>query len=427
MPTTTPTPPFRVTVLGAGFAGQKVALGLSRVPGVEVCVLDVVADAAFQPLLYQIAAGALAPEAVQLPLAAALAAPNVQVVRGTVDAVDLQQRQIRLAQGALPPPFADGWDALVLATGGETAYPSSLPSSRRGLGLHTLADALALRDQLETNLAAAVAAAASGDAAGAKRLRTVCVVGGGPTGVEYAGAVAQRLAEGAGGLGAHRILLLERGPTLLSTYGAAQRDSASARLRALGVDVELGVGVQELDHDGLATSLGRIDAGLVCWAAGAQARSLEISPAEVARDPSQRLMVDACCRIPGFDQIYAIGDMAHFLPTGSLTPLPGVAPVAQQQGACVAANIARALEGAPAEPFFHRNMGQMAVLGMGEQAVVEMGPLKLRGWAGGAIWLAVHLAVLPSMGLRVQVARAWGAYFAGRILRGRGFSATGGA
>ena len=323
-----------VVVVGAGFGGLEAARGLGRAP-VRVTVLDRCNHHLFQPLLYQVATAGLSPGDIASPIRRVLARyENTQVLLADVQRVDVADRVVVLAEQRIV------YDYLVLATGSSHAYFGHPEWGRSAPGLKTLDDALDIRRRVLTAFEDAERQPNEDER---RRLLTFVIVGGGPTGVELAGA----LAEIAHHTLAHefrridpasaKIILVEGGPTILSTYPESLRTAARRSLRRLGVEVREGAVVTGIEPGLVRTKEETLRVGTVLWAAGVAASSLGASLG-VPLDRAGRVVVEPDLSIPGYPEVFVIGDLASFTQGGD-RPLPGVAPVAQQQGRHAAANI----------------------------------------------------------------------------------------
>ena len=400
---TTPRARPRVVIVGAGFGGLAVAKGLAGTP-VDVMLIDRTNHNLFQPLLYQVGTAALAPSDIAVPVRSIFSdRPDVSVLMGEVTGVDLQHDTVAVADvGAVP------FDFLVLATGSVYSWFGHDDWAAHAHVLKTLDDALALRGGL---LAAFELAESRTDPAEIARLLTFVIVGGGPTGVELAGAIAElahsTLARDFRRIrtATARIVLCEGGPHLLPGFPAALSDYARSRLQALHVEVLTGTPVEGVDHDGVTAGGQRISSANVLWCAGTQATPAAAwVGAPQARNRAVKVGPD--CSVPGRPTIFAIGDVVELAgPNGK--PLPGVGPVAKQQGAYVAEVIARRVTGRPPPPpFAYKDAGQLAMVGR-SSAVADLGRIKLTGFAAWLLWSAVHLFFLIGTRNRFAVYLNW--------------------
>lgn len=396
----------RVVIIGGGFGGLYAARALARAP-VKVTLLDRRNHHVFQPLLYQVASAALSPGDIASPIRWIVRRQrNISVLLADVTAVDPARRVVvTRSSGEI------AYDFLIVAAGATHAYFGHDEWRATAPGLKTLEDALEIRRRV---LLAFERAELERDEQRRRSLLTFVVIGGGPTGVELAGALAeisrQSLARDFRQFdpGSARIVLLEAGPSLLASFPETLRAAAKRDLERLGVEVRVGKAVTGVRP-------GRVDAGdevieteTVLWAAGVAASPLGATLG-VPLDRAGRVIVGPDLTIPGHANVFIIGDLAAFMSGGR--PLPGVAQVAIQMGRHAARNIAHAIAGQPYREFTYKDLGNMATIGRAS-AVADFGWLRLKGWIGWLAWLFVH--VLNLIGFRnrliVLVQWAW-AYF----------------
>jgi NADH dehydrogenase len=392
----------RIVIVGAGFAGLAVARGLARLAA-DVTLIDRQNHHLFQPLLYQVATAGLSPADIAWPVRHLVRhQPNARVLMGAVTGVDAARKVVMLEGG----PVA--YDCLVLATGATHGYFGRDEWAAYAPGLKTLDDATEIRRRIL--LAFERAEMASNPADGA-RLLTIAIVGGGPTGVELAGAVAElsrrALARDFRVIDPRqtRVLLIEAGPRLLANFPEVLSRYTASALARLGVEVRLGRAVTHCDADGVRLGEERIRAATIVWAAGVAA-----SPAArwlgIEADRSGRVPVGPDLRAPGLGDVWIIGDTA-FAKNPDGTPLPGIAPVAKQQGAYVARAIAARVAGrGPVPAFVYRDRGLLATIGR-TAAVIAYRRLRLKGWLAWWIWGAAHVYFLVSLRNRLIVVTQW--------------------
>ncbi|HEX4765400.1 MAG TPA: NAD(P)/FAD-dependent oxidoreductase [Lichenihabitans sp.] len=393
----------RVVVIGAGFAGLAVVKGLKGA-GAEIVLIDRTNHNLFQPLLYQVATAALAPSDIAVPVRAIFAdRQDVTVLMGEVTTIDTQHRTVTVRDvGAVD------FDYLVLATGSVYSWFGHDDWSHHAHVLKTLADALKVRGSL---LAAFERAEAASDEAAVRRMLSFVIVGGGPTGVEMAGAIAElahsTLARDFRRIRAAtaRIVLCEAGPHLLAGFPPTLADYARRRLDAMSVEVRTGTPVDLIDAEGVVAGGTRIPCGNILWCAGTAATPVAASLG-AAQSRNGGIMVAPDCSVPDHDNVFAIGDVASMSgPDGK--PLPGVGPVAKQQGASVARVIAARLAGTPAPgPFVYKDVGQLAMIGR-SSAIADLGAVKLKGLPAWLLWSAVHLFFLIGTRNRLAVYLNW--------------------
>ncbi|MGH8134719.1 MAG: NAD(P)/FAD-dependent oxidoreductase [Steroidobacteraceae bacterium] len=391
-----------IVIVGAGFGGLAVAKGLAAVP-VDVTLIDRQNHHLFQPLLYQVATAGLSPADIAWPIRQLVRRQrNTRVLMGEVTGVDTARKAVMIGER----PIAYDW--LVLATGATHGYFGHDEWAVHAPGLKDLEDAIAIRRRLLYAFEQAEMAPSPGLCA---RLLTVAIVGGGPTGVEMAGAVAE-LARKALAMDFRnidpqrtRVLLLETGPRLLPGFPEQLSRYSEQALRRLGVEVRLGKAVTRCSAAGIALGDESIDAGTIIWAAGVKA-----SPVTrwlgITGDRAGRVAVGPDLRSPGHDDIYVIGDTA-LVRDARGARAPGIAPAAKQQGAYVARVIEASVRGWKAPPpFIYRDRGLLATIGR-RAAVISYKRLRLKGRYAWWLWGAAHIYFLVSLRNRVIVMTQW--------------------
>ena len=391
---------LHVVVVGSGFGGMAAAHALRRCP-VRVTIIDRSNHHLFQPLLYQVATAALSPADIAAPIRRVFRhQKNVSVMLANATAVDSNARQVILADGVV------SYDILILATGATHAYYGHDAWAEHAPGLKTLKDALAIRQRV---LLAFEIAEREPDPDRRRAWLTFVIVGGGPTGVELAGTLAevsrQTLARDFRQINtaSARVILVEAGPRVLPAYSEELSHSAALQLEKLGVAVWTGMQVTGIDADGVSIAPERIHARTVLWAAGVAASPLAHTLG-VPLDRAGRVLVQPDLTIPGHDDVYCIGDLASITIDGS--PVPGVAPAALQAGVHAAQNIIRGLRGQPRLPFRYRDKGMLATIGRGA-AVARVGPIKASGFFAWLLWLFVHILFLIGYRNRLMVLIQW--------------------
>lgn len=392
----------RVVIVGAGFGGLKTARALAS-SGFDVTVVDRRNHHVFQPLLYQVATAGLAVTDIASPVRDAIGdAPDTRVLLAEVTDVDTDARTVHL-RDAEPLPY----DYLVVAAGAKTNFHGVEAAKAHGLGLKTLEDARAIRERV---LACLELAEHEPDAEARAALTTFVVVGAGPTGVELAGALRELARSSSVGrcqrvqVDDVRVLLVERGPRVLPSFSEDLSAIATRQLEELGVEVRTNASLDVTGPRTVRLDGERIDIGALAWAAGVQAVPLAATLGETTRDG--RVVVTDDCSLPGVPNVFAIGDIAAFTPSGESRPLPGLAPVAIQQGEFVAARIRDLHAGRPRRRFTYVDRGAMATVGR-SRAVVQRGRFELGGRVAWMAWLAVHLASLIGFRNRVAVFLSW--------------------
>jgi NADH dehydrogenase len=396
-----------VVIVGGGFGGLYAARALRRAEAVRVTLLDRRNHHLFQPLLYQVAMAALSPGDIASPIRWILRRQrNVAVLLADAVRIDTARRVVVLADGEVT------YDYLIVATGATHAYFGRDHWRAVAPGLKTLEDALEIRRRM---LLAFERAEREPDPVRRQALLTFVVIGGGPTGVELAGALAeisrQSLARDFRHFdpGSARILLIEAGPAVLASFPERLRDAAREDLRRLGVDVRLGAPVTEVSPGRVVVGGETIDAETVLWAAGVAASPLGATLG-VPVDRVGRVVIQPDLTIPGHPEVFVIGDLASLNDEGG-RPLPGVAQVAMQMGEHAVKNILRGIEGQPYRRFRYKNLGNMATIGRAS-AVADFGRVRLTGWIAWQAWLFVHLLNLIGFRNRLVVLVQWAwAYF----------------
>jgi NADH dehydrogenase len=393
-------PPPHVVVVGGGFAGLDAARGFARAD-VRVTLLDRHNYHLFQPLLYQVATAALSPGDIASPIRWILRKQkNVQVLLANVESIDASRNVVVTDRAAIT------YDYLIVATGAAHSYFGHPEWAARAPGLKTLDDALEIRRQV---LLAFEAAEREPDADRQRRLLTFVIVGGGPTGVELAGALAeiarQSLPQDFRSIRPEtaRILLIEGGHDVLGTFAPGLRQHARRSLEALGVEVITGKVVTQIDAHGVTVGGESIPAQTVLWAAGVAASPIARSLG-VPLDRAGRVTTLPTLALAEHPNVYVVGDLCAFTENGKL--LPGVAQVAMQQGAHAAANVLRAVRREPQTPFHYRDYGTMATIGR-NAAVGDVFGLKISGLIGWLFWIFLHIFWLIGFRNRILVMTEW--------------------
>jgi len=392
----------RVVILGGGFGGLSAARALARV-ALDVTVIDRHNYHLFQPLLYQVATAALAPNTIAAPVRAILRAQhNATVLMETVTGIDTAGRAVLIGAQRV------AYDFLIVATGAHHSYFGHDEWEKFAPGIKTLFDALAIRQQV---LSAFEAAEVCDDPSERRRLLNFILIGAGPTGVELAGAIAELAKASLVHDFRHidpssaRIILIEAGPRVLPTF--SERSSAAARraLERLGVEVSTGKAVTVCDADGVEVGGERIAARTIVWAAGVAASPIA-KWLDASVDRAGRVVVGDDLSVPGHPEIFAVGDTcASQSWDGKLTP--GIAPAAKQMGAYAASVIrARIERAAPPPPFRYRHQGGLATIGR-NNAVADFGWMTLTGWPAWLVWSFAHIFFLIGFRSRIVVALDW--------------------
>ena len=392
----------RVVILGGGFGGLSAARALAGV-AVDVTLIDRRNYHLFQPLLYQVATAALAPNTIAAPVRAILRAQqNATVLMETVTGIDAAGRAVLVGEQRVP------YDFLIVATGARHSYFGHDDWEKFAPGIKTLSDALAIRQQI---LCAFEAAEVCDDPNERRRLLNFVLIGAGPTGVELAGSIAELAKASLVHDFRHidpssaRIMLIEAGPRVLPSF--SEKSSAAARraLERLGVEVSTGKAVTACDVSGVEVAGERIPAHTILWAAGVAASPVA-KWLDVPADRAGRVVVREDLSIPGRPEIFAVGD-ACASQSWDGKPAPGIAPAAKQMGA-YAANVIRArIEGASAPPpFRYRHSGSLATIGR-NSAVADFGRMVLSGYPAWLVWSLAHIFFLIGFRSRIVVALDW--------------------
>jgi len=428
---TAQTVPHQVVIVGGGFGGLYAAQRLRKCSDVRVTLVDRRNFHLFQPLLYQVATGGLSPANIAAPLRAVLRhQKNVEVLLAEVVNIDLAGRRLLFHEGH-PEPLS--YDTLIVAAGSTFNYFGHDGWQHIAPGLKSIEDALTIRTRV---LKSFEAAELESDAERRKQLMTFVIVGGGPTGVELAGAIAEvayrtlkhefRRIDTTN----TRIVLVEAQSTILGMFPEDLREKALQQLTRFGVEVRTGVMVTEIEPQRVTFRTSdhqheTIHAETILWTAGVKASPLAEILARASGtqlDRSGRVPVEVDCSIKGYPEVFAIGDVASYLQDGK--PLPALAPVAMQQGSYVAKRICDRDSGSAAAPFHYRDKGTMATIGR-SAAVADLGWIKLSGFLAWVTWLVVHIMFLVQFQNRVMVMFQWAySYFtrgrAARLITGEG-------
>ena len=393
-----------VVIVGGGFAGLTAARTLAKAE-VRITLIDRTNHHLFQPLLYQVATAVLNPADITVPIRWMLRdQANATVIMADVDRIDVPQHTLTLDSGS----STVAWDYLILATGARHAYFGHPEWESNAPGLKSIEDALEMRRRFLLSFEAAERASAEGQR---EALLTFVIVGGGPTGVELAGMIPEitrkamkrdfRRIDPASA----RVVLLEAGPRLLPQFPESLSARAERDLFDLGVEVLTNTAVTSVDDAGVTVASGeRIDAHTVFWGAGNQASPLS-KQLGAPLDRAGRVVVAPDLSLPGDPHVFAVGDIASVL-TPAGTPVPAVAPAANQMGAHAAQAILHDLRGTPRTPFRYFNKGDLATIGR-HRAVAAIGSLKLQGNIAWLAWLFIHILYLAGFRNRITVFVQW--------------------
>ncbi len=391
-----------VVIVGGGFGGLAAAKALAGAP-VDVTLIDKRNHHLFQPLLYQVATAGLSPADIAGSIRAILARQaNVRVLLDRVYGIDQQSRQVILGDGE---PIAYDW--LIIATGATHSYFGREDWAPFAPGVKTIDDATAIRRRV---LLALERAETETDEDKRKALLTFVVIGGGPTGVEMAGAIAELSRQSVSMDFRHitphcsRIVLLQRGDRLLPSFPPTLSAKARKGIEELGVEVRLEANVTDIDAGGVIVDGERIDAGTTIWAAGVMA-SRAAQWLDCAGDHAGRVPVGTDLHPAGDPAIFVIGDTAACIDATGRA-LPGVAPVAKQQGEHAARAIRAALKGRTLPPFRYRDWGNMATIGR-SRAIADFGRLRVTGHTAWLLWCVAHIWFLTGHRNRISVGISW--------------------
>lgn len=414
------TKPAEVVIVGGGFGGLTAAKALGDDPAVRVTVVDRSNHHLFQPLLYQVAMAGLSPAEIAAPIRSILSPhENVRVLMGEVTGFDLAERRVLLDGSGGSVTTSLPYDFLVVAVGVVTSYFGHDQWATAAPGLKCLEDAVEIRRRV---LLAYERAEREPDAERRRELLTFVVIGGGPTGVELAGALSELsryvLASDFRAVNPRetRVVLVEAGHRVLASLPEDLSAKAAKQLAELGVEVHTGARVTGIDDHGVTLQEGgqgsapqSIRAATVLWGAGVRANPL-LARLDAPLDKMGRVIVEKDCSIPGHDEVFVLGDAACFIHTGEGgaegPPLPGLSPVAMQQARAVGRSILRTLHGEPREAFRYFDKGTMATIGR-SRAVAQSGPFRMSGLLAWLAWLFVHVWYLIGFRNRVVVLLTW--------------------
>lgn len=392
----------RVVIIGAGFGGLQAARHLGNKP-VCVTVIDRTNYHLFQPLLYQVATAALSPADIAAPVRGILSKyENIDVILAEAQAVDVEARLVRTTERDIP------YDYLILATGARHSYFGHDEWEKLAPGLKSLEDAVEIRRRI---LVAFEFAEKTEDPAARAAAMNFVVIGGGPTGVEMAGAIAEIARKTLAKDFRHidpstaRVILVEGDKRVLSAFPEDLSASALEQLKELGVEVITGVHAEKLTEDGLEVAGKFIPCRVKIWAAGNTASSVG-KTLGVPVDRVGRVVVQDDLTIPGHPEVQVIGDLANFTSAKNGKPLPGVSPVAIQQGRHAAHNILHMMEGAKPQRFYYWDKGSMATIGR-NRAVADLNVVHFSGFPAWLAWLFIHVLYLVGFRNRIAVLFQW--------------------
>ena len=392
----------QVVIIGGGFAGLEAAKALERLP-VQVTLVDRENHHLFQPLLYQVATAGLSPADIAIPIRSVLRKhTRTWVLMGLVERIDIEGRLVHIEGGS-----SLSYDYLIIAAGARTSYFGHDDWQAHAPGLKSIRDAIEIRRRILTRFEEAER---ESNPERVQKLLTFVVIGAGPTGVELAGSFAELgrrvLAKDFRAVEPEsvRVILLEGGDRVLPGFRTELSAAGARQLRELGVEIRTDTMVRDITESQVHLDSETIEAGAIVWAAGVGANPLTRNlPFDT--DRSGRIMVQPDCSVPGHPEVFALGDIAHFADENG-TPLPGVSPVAMQQGRYVADAIGRSLAGLPTKPFEYFDKGMMATVGR-SRAVAQSGSMYMTGFLAWLAWLFVHIFYLVGFKNRVFVLLSW--------------------
>ncbi len=392
----------KVVIIGGGFGGLWAAKALANKP-VEVTLIDRKNHHVFQPLLYQVATAVLSPGEIAQPIRRILHwARNVEVILGEAIGFDKENKKVRLTDGS-----EIGYDYLIIGAGARHAYFGRDEWESSAPGLKTLEDAVEIRRRV---LLAFEHAERDAYLTGVQRQLNFVVVGGGPTGVELAGAIAdiarKALAKDFKAIDTRKasVMLFEGSDKILGTFGKDLSESAKSQLESLGVEVHLNSFVTAIEDGRVKVGDNWIDCDVILWATGVAASPLG-KALGVETDRAGRVLVERDLSIKGYREVFVIGDMAWLLQENG-EPVPGVSPAAMQMGEATAANILRDLNGTPRKDFKYVNKGTMATIGR-RKAIADLAGMQFKGFVAWLMWLFLHVMFLIGFRNRFAVMFEW--------------------
>ena len=396
-----------IVLVGAGFVGMNAAKDLAKSSKLHLTVIDRSNHHLFQPLLYQVAAAGLSPAEIAVPIRSLFSnKDNVKVVQDKIISVNPKTKKVTGANGEYP------YDYLILAAGATHNYFGNEHWETRAPGLKTLSQATEIRRRIMT---AFEKAEVELDPEERKKLLTFVVVGGGPTGVELAGAIGEMtrytLARDFRSIDPKltRIILVEAGPRILASFDSGLSSLATRDLESLGVQVWTGSIVSDMNEENILVGKERISAATVLWAAGTRASKIG-EQMKVDLDSQGRIKVKSDLSLKGHPEVFVAGDQACTIGKNG-QPLPSTAPVAMQQGRYIAKSILSDLSSKPRKAFSYLDKGQMATIGR-KKAIVEVGSLRFGGFVAWVAWLFIHIFYLSGFKNRILVLIQWGySYF----------------
>lgn len=394
----------KVVIIGGGFGGLTLAKKLKNT-GYQIKLIDKSNHHLFQPLLYQVAAAALSPGDIAVPIRSEFSnQPNIEIILGKATKIDRTERKVFVAEESYE------YDYLIVAVGNRHSYFGNESWEKFAPGLKTVSDALKIRERMLLAFEKAELAKNENEK---KKEMTFVIVGGGPTGVEVAGAFAeiakQTLLKDFRNINTAdtRIILVEGADRILQTFDKKLSDKAQKSLENLGVEVRVNSMVKDVEENKVTVGDEAIEASNIIWAAGNKVAPV-VATLNAETNRAGQVIVESDCTIPGDPDVFVIGDAALFLEDGK--PLPGVAPVAMQQGRYVANVLKKRIPKEKRKPFKYFDKGNLATIGRAK-AVLQIGDIKISGFVAWLVWAFVHIAFLVNFRKRYRVMTEWIWYY----------------
>ncbi len=394
----------KIVIIGGGFAGLTLAKKLKNTD-YQITLIDKSNHHLFQPLLYQVAAAALSPGDIAVPIRSEFSnQPNIKIILGEVTKIDRTQKRVFVSQDVYE------YDFLVVAAGNRHSYFGNDNWEKFAPGLKTVSDALKIRERMLLAFEKAELTKTENEK---QKEMTFVIVGGGPTGVEVAGAFAEIAKETLLkdfrniNTADTRIILVEGADRILQTFDKKLSNKARKSLENLGVEVRVNSMVKEVNEKGVIIGEELIEASNIIWAAGNKVAPV-VATLDAETNRAGQVIVESDCTIPGDPNVFVIGDAALFLEDGK--PLPGVAPVAMQQGRYVAKILKKRIPKKMRKPFKYFDKGNLATIGRAK-AILQIGDIKISGFVAWLVWAFVHIAFLVNFRKRYRVMTEWIWYY----------------
>lgn len=394
----------KIVIIGGGFGGLTLAKKLKNTD-YQITLIDKSNHHLFQPLLYQVAAAALSPGDIAVPIRSEFSnQPNIKIILGEVTKIDRTQKRVFVSQDVYE------YDFLVVAAGNRHSYFGNDNWEKFAPGLKTVSDALKIRERMLLAFEKAELTKTENEK---QKEMTFVIVGGGPTGVEVAGAFAEIAKETLLkdfrniNTADTRIILVEGADRILQTFDKKLSNKARKSLENLGVEVRVNSMVKEVNEKGVIIGAELIEASNIIWAAGNKVAPV-VATLDAETNRAGQVIVESDCTIPGDPNVFVIGDAALFLEDGK--PLPGVAPVAMQQGKYVAKILKKRIPKKMRKPFKYFDKGNLATIGRAK-AILQIGDIKISGFVAWLVWAFVHIAFLVNFRKRYRVMTEWIWYY----------------